>query len=113
MPMRQGRGVNRIDARVLIPGPDSFLPWGTNGTEPALLHQAGLTPLAAIEAVTASGPRTLGPQAPRSGQLRPRFDADLLGLSRNPLEDLTVLADPKEVTHVWKRGQLVKHPVAP
>jgi imidazolonepropionase-like amidohydrolase len=93
-------------------GPDSFLPWGTNGTEPALLHQAGLSPLAAIEAVTANGPRTLGPQAPRSGQLRPGFDADLLALSRNPLEDLTVLADPKEITHVWKRGQLVKHPVA-
>jgi len=94
-------------------GPDSFLSWGTNGTESALLHQAGLSPLAAIEAVTANGPRTLGPQAPRSGQLRPGFDADLLALSRNPLEDLTVLADPKEITHVWKRGQLVKHPVAP
>ena len=94
-------------------GPDSFLPWGSNGTEPALLHQAGLSPLAAIEAVTATGPRTLGPQAPRSGQLRPGFDADLLALARNPLEDLTILADPKEITHVWKKGQLVKHPVAP
>ena len=42
-----------------------------------------------------------------------RIDADLLALSRNPLEDLAVLADPKEITHVWKRGQLVKHPAAP
>ena len=93
-------------------GPDSFLPWGSNGTEPGLLHQAGLSPLAAIESVTANGPPTLGPQAPRSGVLRPGYDADLLALGRNPLEDLTVLADPKEITHVWKRGQLVKHPIA-
>jgi len=93
-------------------GPDSFLPWGTNGTEPALLHQAGLSALAAIEAVTANGPRTLGPQAPRSGQLRPGFDADMLALDGNPLGDLTMLADPKEITHVWKRGQLVKRPAA-
>jgi imidazolonepropionase-like amidohydrolase len=50
-----------------------------------LLHQAGLSPLAAIEAVTANRPRTLGPQAPQSGQLRPGFDADLVGLSSNPL----------------------------
>jgi imidazolonepropionase-like amidohydrolase len=94
-------------------GPGTLLPWGTNGTEPALLHQAGLSPLAAIEAVTANGPKTLGPQAPRSGQLRPGFDADLLALGRNPLEDLAVLANPEEITHVWKRGRLVKHPVTP
>jgi len=94
-------------------GPDSFLPWGSNGTEPELLHQAGLSPLAAIEAVTANGPRTLGPQAPRSGLLRPGFDADLLALSRSPLDDLAVLADPGQITHVWKCGRLAKRPLTP
>jgi imidazolonepropionase-like amidohydrolase len=34
----------------------------------------------------------------------PGFDADLLALGRNPLDDLTVPADPKEITHVWKTG---------
>ena len=31
--------------------------------------EAGMTPLQAIESATANGPDTLGPQAPKSGQL--------------------------------------------
>lgn len=38
--------------------------WGQNGMELGLLVRAGLSPLAAIEAATATGPSTLGPQAP-------------------------------------------------
>jgi len=38
----------------------------------------GMTPQQAIEAGTATAPRTLGPQAPRSGLLAEGYDADLI-----------------------------------
>ena len=44
------------------------VPWGANGEEFRHLVDAGLSPLAAIEAGTANGPLTLGPQAPRSAR---------------------------------------------
>jgi len=55
--------------------PDS---WGRNGRELPLLVSLGFSALEAIEAATANGPGTLGPQAPRSGQLVAGYDADLL-----------------------------------
>lgn len=84
--------------------------WGMNGGEVAHLRKAGMTPLQAIEAATANGPLTLGPQAPRSGQLQPGYAADVIALRDNPLQDLALLARPGDVTHVWKAGTLVKQP---
>src|SRR6266545_4231848 len=51
---------------------------GRNGRELPLLGKVGYPSLAAIEAATATGPATLGPQAPRSGQLLAGYDADVL-----------------------------------
>lgn len=82
--------------------------YGRNGYEIKLLQDAGMTALEAIEAATANGPDTLGPQAPLSGQLRDGYDADVIALDFNPLEDATGWGDPSRVTHVWKAGQLVK-----
>jgi imidazolonepropionase-like amidohydrolase len=72
------------------------------------LTEAGLTPLQAIEAATATGPSTLGPQAPRSGRLQEGFEADLIALDRSPLEIASIWGDPERVTHVWKGGRRVK-----
>jgi imidazolonepropionase-like amidohydrolase len=91
-------------------GPDTLVPWGMNGHELAHLVAAGLTPLEAIEAATATGPLTLGPQAPRSGLLAEGYAADVLGVAANPLEDIAVLADPANITRVWKAGVAVKEP---
>jgi imidazolonepropionase-like amidohydrolase len=82
--------------------------WGRNGHELPLLAECGFTPLEAIVAATANGPATLGPQAPRSGQLLAGYDADLLTLDADPLADLSVLADPAHITGVWKAGVRVK-----
>jgi imidazolonepropionase-like amidohydrolase len=82
--------------------------WGRNGEELAYMVEAGLTPLQAIETATANGPDTLGPQAPKSGQLLPGFDADVICVTGDPTADVTVLANPDNVTHVWKNGSLVK-----
>lgn len=51
-----------------------------------------------------------GRQARKAGQLRPGYDADLIAISKNPLEDIGVLVRPDNITHVWKGGVLYKSP---
>jgi imidazolonepropionase-like amidohydrolase len=82
--------------------------WGRNGRELPLLVEVGFSPLEAIEAATAAGPATLGPLAPRSGQLVAGYDADVLVLDTNPLTDINVLAEPARITGVWRAGRRVK-----
>jgi len=84
--------------------------WGRNAEELAYMVEAGLTPLQAIESATANGPDTLGPQAPRSGQLLEGFDADVICVKGDPTTDVTILADPENVTHVFKGGLAFKQP---
>jgi imidazolonepropionase-like amidohydrolase len=89
-------------------GPETALPWGLHGLELGFLVEAGMTPLQAIEAATATAPETLGPQAPNSGRLETGCDADVIGVDGDPLEDIGVLADAGRVVRVWKGGRLVK-----
>lgn len=89
-------------------GPDTALPWGLHALELELLVEAGMTPLAAIAAATADAPATVGPQAPRTGQLQPGFDADVIAVAANPINDINVLQDRDNITHVWKGGRLEK-----
>jgi imidazolonepropionase-like amidohydrolase len=93
---------------IALTGPDRPNSWGGNGSEPGYLVKLGMTPLEAIEATTATGPLTLGPQAPRSGQLAEGYDADVIILDADPLADIGVLADPDRVTGVWTGGRRVK-----
>ena len=82
--------------------------WGTNGTELRHLVALGMTPRQAIEAATATAPRTLGPQAPRSGLLAEGYDADLITVDGDPLADISLLAKPDHITAVWVGGRQVK-----
>ncbi len=91
-----------------LTGSDMPNSWGKNGAELPHLVTLGMTPLQAIEAATATAPLTLGPQAPRSGRLAAGYDADVITLSADPLADITVLADPAQVTGVWTAGRQVK-----
>jgi len=91
-----------------LTGPDRSNSWGQNGSEPGHLVKLGMTPLEAIEATTATGPLTLGPQGPRSGQLAMGYDADVITLDADPLADIGVLADPDHITGVWTRGRRVR-----
>ncbi|HYX60427.1 MAG TPA: amidohydrolase family protein [Streptosporangiaceae bacterium] len=97
---------------IALTGPDLPNAWGQNGSEPGYLVKLGMSPLEAIEAATASGPLTLGPQAPRSGRLAEGYDADVIALDADPLADIGVLADPDRITAVWTRGRQVKGAVA-
>lgn len=82
--------------------------WGQNGKELSLMVEVGMTPLQAIEMATANGPATLGPQAPNSGQLKQGMDADVICVAGDPSADATILADPTNVTHVFKGGTRYK-----
>ena len=93
---------------IAMTGADLPNAWGQNGSEPGYLVKLGLSPLDAIEAATASGPLTLGLQAPRSGRLAEGYDADVITLDADPLADIGVLADPDHIVAVWTRGRQVK-----
>jgi imidazolonepropionase-like amidohydrolase len=93
---------------IALTGSDLPNAWGQNGSEPGYLVKLGMSPLEAIEAATATGPLTLGPQAPHSGQLAEGYDADVITLDADPLADIGVLADPDHVTAVWTGGRQVK-----
>jgi len=97
---------------IAMTGPGLPNAWGQNGSEPGYLVKLGLSPLEAIEAATATGPLTLGPQAPRSGLLAAGYDADVITLAADPLADIDVLADPAQVSAVWTRGRPVKGALA-
>lgn len=97
---------------IFTSGPSPMLRWGENGRELVHLVEAGLSPLEAIEAATATAPQTLGPQAPKSGLLAEGYDADIIAVSSDPLEEIEVLADATRISHVWKAGTIVKAPQA-
>jgi len=84
--------------------------YGRNSLEVRHLIDAGMTDLEAIEAATARGPETLGPQAPPTGLLQAGLTADIVAFDTNPLDDRSVWGDPGRVTHVWKAGRVVKAP---
>lgn len=103
-----GAGVRiAMGTDIAMSRPDLPAAWGNHGRELGLMQTAGLSPLEVIEAATANGPETLGPQAPRSGQLAAGYDADVLGVDGDPLADLSLLAPGGAITHVWQAGELV------
>lgn len=89
---------------------NSPLSHGNNGIELKWAVECGMTPLEAVEAATVTAPRTLGLQAPLSGQLKQGYDADIIALDLNPLDDIKVLSHPENIRYVWKGGKLFKHP---
>ncbi|EHK21308.1 uncharacterized protein TRIVIDRAFT_209448 [Trichoderma virens Gv29-8] len=86
----------------------SALSHGNNAHELVYAVELGMTPLQAIECATANGPETLGGMAPLSGQLKVGYDADIIAVAANPLDDVRVLTNTNNITHVWKGGKLFK-----
>jgi imidazolonepropionase-like amidohydrolase len=97
-----------VGTDLAVTGRDRPGGWGRNGRELPLLAAAGFTPLQVIEAATANGPATVGPQAPLSGQLVNGYDADMITIDGDPLDDLSLLADPGRIIGVWRLGRRVK-----
>jgi imidazolonepropionase-like amidohydrolase len=97
-----------LGSDIWMTGEDGAAVWGLNANELLYLVEAGMKPLQAIRAATANGPPTLGPQAPRSGQLKAGYDADILAVRENPVSNIGALASPSSIRKVWKSGNLVK-----
>jgi len=73
---------------------------GRNGKEVFCVVNAGMT-LQAIETCTTTSPKALGPHvAPNSPQLKEGYDADFIAVSRNPLENIDLLSEAANITHV-------------
>lgn len=72
--------------------------------------EAGLSNLEAIKAATANGPLVLGAQAPKTGQLKVGYEADVLGLTANPVQDVRILQNRDNIKWVWKGGKIYKGP---
>ncbi|WP_433278045.1 hypothetical protein ACQPZA_02595 [Pseudonocardia xinjiangensis] len=63
--------------------------------------------------ISYAGPAAEAPEAPgaetvRTAVVMPGYDADVLTLDHDPLDDITVLADPEQVRGVWQAGRRVK-----
>jgi imidazolonepropionase-like amidohydrolase len=91
---------SRVESDLLIPGTGEPTRNGCVIFDGATISYAG-----PMENATANGPRTLGPQAPRSGQLRAGFVADILALREDPLKRIAVLTEPDNIVRVWTDGQ--------
>jgi len=63
----------------------------------------GMTPLQAIQASTVNTAELFG--LANIGNINEGFEADIIGIKGNPLEDITVLED---VTFVMKDGVIFK-----
>lgn len=77
-------------------------PHGQNGRQFAYMVEYGMSPIEAIRAATVNAADLLGLDD-EIGQLRPGFQADLIAVRGNPLEDVRLL---EEVGFVMKRGEV-------
>lgn len=75
-----------------------------------LAVKAGMTNLEAIKCATVHGALTVGAQALKTGQLKVGYEADVLGLTANPVDDVRVLQDKENIKWVWKGGKIYKGP---
>ena len=81
-------------------------PYGTSGKQFAFMVKYGMTPMQAIQAATSSAADLLG-HSKQVGSIKPGKFADLVAVSRDPLQDISVL---ENVEFVMKDGVVYKHP---
>jgi len=69
------------------------------------VNQMGMTPLAALQSATVNAADLMGLSA-RTGSLEPGKWADIIGVNKNPLDDVKVL---QNVKFVMKAGVVYKN----
>jgi imidazolonepropionase-like amidohydrolase len=77
---------------------------GQNARETIWLTKAGMTPLEAIRAATVDAAELLGLKG-QIGEIKQGMFADIIGVSGNPLDDISML---ERVSFVMKSGKIVK-----
>jgi imidazolonepropionase-like amidohydrolase len=81
-------------------------PYGTSGKQFAFMVKYGMTPMQAIQAATTNAADLLG-HSKEVGSIKPGKSADLIAVSRDPLQDVSVL---ENVEFVMKDGAVYKSP---
>lgn len=89
-------------------GTDLLGPLGVAQTYEFALRSRVLSPLAVLQSATIN-PARLIRREDSLGQIKPGFEADILILASNPLNDVTVFDDPeRNVLAVFKEGRIEK-----
>lgn len=88
------RNAHRMGVRIVAATDTGYGPNSTTTLAHELLElvEVGLTPLEALRAATTTAAELFGIQD-RTGRVAPGFEADLIVLERNPLEDIGVVQD--------------------
>lgn len=91
----------------ILPGGDygfAWMPHGTNANDlQYFVDYIGMTPTEALISATALGGQIM--QRPNElGQLKSGFLADIVMITENPLNDLSILTDPAKIVLVMKDG---------
>jgi imidazolonepropionase-like amidohydrolase len=81
-------------------------PYGTSGKQFAFMVKYGMTPMQAIQAATSSASDLLG-HSKEVGSIKPGKLADMVAVSRDPLQNISVL---ENVEFVMKDGVVYKQP---
>jgi imidazolonepropionase-like amidohydrolase len=93
----------RAGVRICM-GTDHAYEIGWHGDEMKTMVECGMTPMQAIVASTGQASEALRMQA-LVGTLEVGKEADLLVVDGNPLEDISILADPKNLFLVMQAGR--------
>lgn len=80
---------------------------GENLNELPLMVDAGMTPMQAIVATTRMGAELLQ-WADKIGTLAPGKLADIVVMDGNPLENIALFKDTKNIVHVMKDGAIIR-----
>ncbi len=91
----------------IVFGTDFTRDFLTNGREFTAMTEAGMTPMEAIRAATINGAYVMR-KDDVTGSLETGKLADIVLAKGNPLEDITCIADAKNITHVFMEGKKVK-----
>jgi imidazolonepropionase-like amidohydrolase len=81
-------------------------PYGTSAKQFAFMVKYGMTPMQAIQAATSNAADLLG-HSKEVGSVKPGKFADLIAVSRDPLQDISIL---ENIEFVMKDGAVYKQP---
>ena len=93
----------KANAKISFGTDAGIYPHGRNAIQFKYMVEWGMTPLQAIQASTVNTAELFG--LANIGNINEGFEADIIGIKGNPLEDITVLED---VTFVMKDGVIFK-----
>ena len=93
----------KANAQIVFGTDAGIYPHGKNARQFMYMVRWGMTPLQAIQAATINTASLFG--VPNIGKIKESFEADIIGVKGNPLEDITRLED---VAFVMNNGIVIK-----